>query len=162
MIDDGSRQVDVPGSRPSGRFGAGIELDLTNYYLYIIVSAFALFCINNSMQGGTGYTSGTGFVNYGDLYVFQLTDAFYKSCSATGQALTSALAGVNTVFYLQCQVSTRVACEKELIADMCRTTSDNQRREQSSLLRSQAQTSRASLLRLSARATGCIAVLTRQ
>ena len=121
-------QVDVPGSRPSGRFGAGIELDLTNYYLYIIVSLCELARRRKteSEQGGTGYTSGVGFVDYGDLYVFQLTDAFYKRCSATGQALTSAIAGVNAIFYLQCQVSEGCECREAAVrslAGQLRTTS---------------------------------------
>jgi len=79
-------RVEVTGSRPGSGFGAGLLLDPTEN-LYII--------------GGTD----SSFEERKELYVFQLRDPFYKHCSATGSALTSAMAGVRSVFYLQCMDS---------------------------------------------------------
>jgi hypothetical protein len=38
-----------------------------------------------------------------DVFVFQLRDPFYKYCSATGAGLKTAMAGVVSKFYIQCQ-----------------------------------------------------------
>jgi len=76
-------RVDVTGSRPGSGFGAGVLLDPSEN-LYII--------------GGTD----SSFAERNELFVFQLRDPFFKHCSASGSALTSAMAGVKSVFYLQC------------------------------------------------------------
>ena len=75
--------VDVTGSRPRAGFGAGVILDPSDN-LYIT---------------GGGDAS---FSERDDLFIFQLRDPYYKHCSATGSALTRAMAGVNSVFFLQC------------------------------------------------------------
>jgi hypothetical protein len=64
-------------------FGAGVLLDSKDNFFII---------------GGVDST----LSERGELYVFQLQDPFYKHCSATGAALTSAKAGVTSVFYIQC------------------------------------------------------------
>jgi hypothetical protein len=64
-------------------FGAGVLLDSKDNFFII---------------GGVDST----LSERGELYVFQLQDPFYKHCSATGAALTSARAGVTSVFYIQC------------------------------------------------------------
>ena len=48
------------------------------------------------VQGGISYSSST-FSEDGDLYLFQLKDAYYTRCSATGRGLTIAKAGVKTM-----------------------------------------------------------------
>ena len=76
-------RVDVPGSRPGTGFGAGVLLDPANN-LYII--------------GGADST----FNERSELFYFQLRDPFFKYCSATGSALKAGVAGVKSIFYLQC------------------------------------------------------------
>jgi hypothetical protein len=80
------RRVDVPGDRPRTGFGAGIVLDPSDN-LYII--------------GGVDLASG----ERDELFLFQLRDPFFKHCSATGSALQAGVAGVNSIFYLQCMDS---------------------------------------------------------
>ena len=81
--------VDVSAPLTPGRWGAGMVLDPSDN-LYII--------------GGNTYdrTSKTFHV-LSDIYIFQLRDAYYKYCSATGAGLISSVAGVNTVFHIQCR-----------------------------------------------------------
>ena len=77
-------RIDVPGSKPANGFGAGVVLDsLDNLYI-------------------TGGVSST-LTEVDDLFVFQLRDPFYKFCSSTGSALTAGLAGVQSIFYMQCR-----------------------------------------------------------
>ncbi len=79
--------VDVPGGKPGTGFGAGVLLDpLEN--LWII--------------GGADYTD-AAFIERKELYVFQLPDPYFKHCSATGASLKTGVAGVKSIFYLQCQ-----------------------------------------------------------
>jgi len=75
--------IDVTGSRPRTGFGAGVLLDPSDN-LYITGGGDASFVVRD------------------DLVVFQLRDPYFKHCSATGSALTRAIAGVKSVFYLQC------------------------------------------------------------
>eukprot|EP00960_Hanusia_phi_P006293 180994-Hanusia_phi.AAC.1 len=120
------RQVDVAGSKPSARFAGAVTIDVSDNELYLFVS-----CrggeggrINTqqcgglgqeeeeangsgreteaSLQGGVSYESGS-FTELNDLNEFPLADPFYKFCSATGQGLTRAVAGVTSKIYLQCQ-----------------------------------------------------------
>ena len=76
-------RVEVPGSVPSSGFGAGVLLDPSER-LYIIGGVDSMFQERD------------------ELFVFQLRDPFYKHCSATGSALVSGIAGVQSVFYVQC------------------------------------------------------------
>jgi hypothetical protein len=75
--------IDVTGSRPRTGFGAGVLLDPSDN-LYITGGGDASLVVRD------------------DLFVFQLRDPYFKHCSATGSALTRAMAGVKSVFYLQC------------------------------------------------------------
>jgi hypothetical protein len=76
----------VPGDHPRTGFGAGVVLDPSDN-LYII--------------GGVDSTFG----ERDELFLFQLRDPFFKYCSATGSALQSGVAGVKSIFYLQCMDS---------------------------------------------------------
>jgi hypothetical protein len=77
----------VPGGKPGTGFGAGVLLDSTES-LWII--------------GGADYT-GAAFIERKELFYFQLKDPYFKHCSATGSALKAGVAGVKSIFYLQCQ-----------------------------------------------------------
>ena len=80
-------RVDVPGGKPKTGFGAGVLLDsLEN--LWII--------------GGADYTD-AAFIERKELFYFQLKDPYFKYCSATGSSLETGVAGVKSIFYLQCQ-----------------------------------------------------------
>lgn len=84
-------KVDVPGEKPggAGRWGAGMVLDLADN-LYII--------------GGSSFDARSReYSVLSDIYIFQLTDPYYKYCSATGQGLLATRAGVLTPFYIQCR-----------------------------------------------------------
>jgi len=75
--------VDVTGARPGTGFGAGTLLD-GSANLYI--------------TGGAD----SSFRELDELFIFQLRDPLYKHCSASGATLTKAMAGVKSIFYLQC------------------------------------------------------------
>uniref|UniRef100_A0A7S0H9N7 Uncharacterized protein n=1 Tax=Hanusia phi TaxID=3032 RepID=A0A7S0H9N7_9CRYP len=85
-------KVDVAGSKPSARFAGAVTIDVSDNELYLF--------------GGVSYESGS-FTELNDLNEFPLADPFYKFCSATGQGLTRAVAGVTSKIYLQCQDSFR-------------------------------------------------------
>mmetsp|Transcript_20992 Transcript_20992/g.47350 ORF Transcript_20992/g.47350 Transcript_20992/m.47350 type:complete len:1186 (+) Transcript_20992:160-3717(+) len=80
--------IEVPGNRPSPRWGAAMSLD-----------SFATLFVT----GGATYDTTMGYSELDDLFVFRLRDAFFKKCSATGEGLRSAVAGVPATFYIQCQ-----------------------------------------------------------
>jgi hypothetical protein len=82
-------KVEVPGGKPMTGFGAGVLLDPSDN-LFII---------------GGAQRAATQFEERGELFVFKLRDPFFKHCSATGSALTAGIAGVQSVFYLQCMDS---------------------------------------------------------
>jgi hypothetical protein len=80
-------RVDVPGGKPGTGFGAGVLLDpLEN--LWII--------------GGADYTD-AAFIERKELFYFHLPDPYFKHCSATGASLKTGVAGVKSIFFLQCQ-----------------------------------------------------------
>jgi len=81
--------IDVPGTKPVGRWGAGMVLDPADN-LYII-------------GGNTFDRTAREFQVLSDIFIFQLRDPYYKYCSATGAGLVSAVAGVSTPFYIQCR-----------------------------------------------------------
>ena len=81
--------IDVPGVKPMGRWGAGMVLDPSDN-LYII-------------GGNTFDTTAREFKVRSDIFIFQLRDAYYKYCSATGAGLFSAIAGIRVPFYIQCR-----------------------------------------------------------
>mmetsp|Transcript_30252 Transcript_30252/g.47390 ORF Transcript_30252/g.47390 Transcript_30252/m.47390 type:complete len:902 (+) Transcript_30252:266-2971(+) len=81
-------KIEVLGTQPSPRWGAGILLDPSDN-LYVL--------------GGVTTSASGQFVELEDLFVFQLRDPYYKRCSATGTALSAAVAGIEAVFYLQCR-----------------------------------------------------------
>ncbi len=76
----------MPGGRPGTGFGAGVLLE--GQSLWII--------------GGADYTD-AAFTERKELFYFQLRDPYFKHCSATGSSLKTAVAGVKSTFYLQCQ-----------------------------------------------------------
>ena len=78
-----------PGTKPAGRWGAGIVLDPSDN-LYII-------------GGNTFDRAVKEFQVLSDIFIFQLRDPYYKFCSATGGGLCKTVAGVSTQFYLQCR-----------------------------------------------------------
>jgi len=80
--------IEVPGTRPTPRWGAGMSLD-----------SFATLFVT----GGATYSSTKGYSELDELFTFRLRDAFYKKCSATGEGLRSAIAGVPSKFLIQCQ-----------------------------------------------------------
>jgi len=82
------RFIEVPGERPLARWGAAMTIDESGM----------LF-----VTGGASYNSDSGYTELDELFVFRLRDAFYKKCSATGEGLRSAIAGVPANFYVQCQ-----------------------------------------------------------
>lgn len=83
--------IDVPGTKPMGRWGAGMVLDPSDN-LYII-------------GGSTFDSTAKEFKVLSDIFIFQLRDPYYKYCSATGAGLFSAVAGISTPFYVQCRDS---------------------------------------------------------
>ena len=82
-------KVEVPGGKPMTGFGAGILLDRSDN----------LFIIGGAQRAEDDFTE------RGELFVFKTKDSFFKHCSATGSALTTGIAGVESVFYLQCMDS---------------------------------------------------------
>ncbi len=85
--------ISVPGQQPAGRWGAGIVLDTVSSILYITGGT-------TTISGASGEVS---YSNLNDMFLYQLLDPLLGSCSASGNGLSVAYAGVQTSFLITCK-----------------------------------------------------------
>jgi hypothetical protein len=76
------------GAGPSSRWGAGITLNRYTNELFL--------------TGGSTVDSAGSYSEKDELFSYQLTDAYYQSCVASGDGLQNALAGQQASFTVMC------------------------------------------------------------
>ena len=76
------------GGGPSSRWGAGITMNPYTDELYV--------------TGGSSVSNAGTYSVLNDLFSYQLTDAYYQNCVASGDGLQNALAGQQATFSVTC------------------------------------------------------------